>query len=382
MYIRFAEPTVRVRREAIAVLDAAALRAGGESESERKRRLRDVVLRGDSTLLDELVRQYSREPTQDVFVLACKRLADDGLDVIEAVLETWIELAQGNVATADDRPDANGSSPVRQLARVAIEAARKNPSRTVARALRVSQTLYEKLHPDKYNLACMLSMRSALKAQGFDDAEGGADNDTSQSLQSKAFEALESSIEAGFTHVDHMRSDPDLAPIRDNPRFDELCLKARVDWANKFIAGPLLSQNESRGTVLRLQIAEMLLSESGEVVRRRPTEVADRALRLACTLYKEIPAVQVDQFGRDTILYNTACTLALRCELKRTGIVSADGESDQQTADDLQNLAIEALQSAIEAGFSDLKLLDSDPDLNTIRTDPRFEAVKLKAASK
>ncbi len=53
--------------------------------------------------------------------------------------------------------------------------------------------------------------------------------------------------------------------------------------------------------------------------------------------------------------YNAACARALR------------GEVD---------LALEWLERAIDSGFRKLDLLDSDPDLNNLRTDPRFKRLR------
>ena len=71
----------------------------------------------------------------------------------------------------------------------------------------------------------------------------------------------------------------------------------------------------------------------------------------------------VDELGnaRSTILYNLGCGYSLL------------GEADR---------ALEALRGAVDAGYSDAERLVDDPDLESVRSDPRFDALldRMKAA--
>lgn len=71
-------------------------------------------------------------------------------------------------------------------------------------ALRMDERLTELLPEDavaRYNLACSYALLGR---------------------RDEAFEALEHSIRLGYREPDHMREDPDLEPIREDPRFAEI----------------------------------------------------------------------------------------------------------------------------------------------------------------
>jgi tetratricopeptide (TPR) repeat protein len=75
------------------------------------------------------------------------------------------------------------------------------------RALQVDRRLV-RLQPEKpipwYNLACTYAMLGMLEP---------------------AFAALERALALGYRHFDHMARDPDLKPLRRDPRFGRLLLR-------------------------------------------------------------------------------------------------------------------------------------------------------------
>lgn len=92
-------------------------------------------------------------------------------------------------------------NPERKL-RHALAALQERDSTAARRILRAGIAAGEdpggRLH---YNLACLLAQAGKREA---------------------AFEMLEGAIRAGYTQVDHLRRDPDLAPLRTDPRFNTL----------------------------------------------------------------------------------------------------------------------------------------------------------------
>jgi tetratricopeptide (TPR) repeat protein len=75
------------------------------------------------------------------------------------------------------------------------------------RALQLDRRLV-RLQPEKpipwYNLACTYAMLGMLEP---------------------AFSALERALELGYRHYDHMARDPDLKPLRRDPRFGRLLMR-------------------------------------------------------------------------------------------------------------------------------------------------------------
>jgi tetratricopeptide (TPR) repeat protein len=75
------------------------------------------------------------------------------------------------------------------------------------RALQVDRRLV-RLQPEKpipwYNLACTYSMLGMLQP---------------------AFDALERALALGYRHFEHMARDPDLKPLRRDPRFGRLLMR-------------------------------------------------------------------------------------------------------------------------------------------------------------
>jgi hypothetical protein len=71
-----------------------------------------------------------------------------------------------------------------------------------------------------YDLACAHALLAAVAADpraGLSAADGAAE-------AGRAMGALRRAVAAGYRDLDRLRTDPDLAPLRDRPEFQELLL--------------------------------------------------------------------------------------------------------------------------------------------------------------
>jgi Flp pilus assembly protein TadD len=164
---------------------------------------------------------------------------------------------------------------------------------------------------------------------------------------------LERSLAVGFDRTDLLKTDSDLDPLRSDPRFREIVQK--VSFTKK---------EEKPGkdkTVSRLEDAV----NNFELLRRESSrdgdewyKVGSRLLRLrdfdrAATALTQA----VDHLGYRgaSAMYNLACTYAL----------SGD-----------RSLGLEWLEKSINAGFDDSDKLKDDPDIASLRGEPRFKHIQ------
>jgi tetratricopeptide (TPR) repeat protein len=168
-----------------------------------------------------------------------------------------------------------------------------------------------------------------------------------------ALDLLQRAVEDGFTDRDQLSEDDDLASLRQDPRFAQLLALADELDAPGYVSGTRdrqgKRQREWKDALPRLEAATRSHPQLGKawenlglayLILGRPADAIapfDRAVELG--------------FRKSTSLYNLACAASL------------SGHKDEAYA---------WLDKALSAGFSNWWLLREDPDLDAIRTDPRF----------
>jgi Flp pilus assembly protein TadD len=164
---------------------------------------------------------------------------------------------------------------------------------------------------------------------------------------------LERSLTVGFDRTDLLRTDSDLDPLRSDPRFNEIVRK--VSFTKK---------DDKPGkdkTISRLEDAINTFDQ----LRRESSQdgdewykVGSRLLRLrdferAATALTQ--AVEHLEYRGGSAMYNLACTYALKGD---------------------RSPGIEWLEKSINAGFDDNNKLKEDPDIASLRDDPRFKHIQ------
>jgi len=164
---------------------------------------------------------------------------------------------------------------------------------------------------------------------------------------------LNRSIAAGFDRGDLLRDDSDLDPLRSDSRFKELIQK--VSFTKKE------DKPGKDKTISRLEDAvnnfERLSQESSQdgdewykvgsrLVRLRDFDRAAVALTRAV---EHLP------YRGSNAMYNLACTYSLKGD---------------------RALGLEWLEKSINAGFDDTKKLREDPDIASLRGEPRFKQIQ------
>ena len=192
----------------------------------------------------------------------------------------------------------------------------------VKEALRLVVQAYETNQKDSvilYNLACFNSLEGRKEA---------------------AFNALEQAVEGGFYAPSKIQSDPDLAGLRTDARFQQILSRAME----------LAGQDEAEDVILNSTYEGPLADIHTQILEAYEQQNFQRCLELAQQAYKIAP--------KDSrVLYNLACFLARA------------GQSEK---------ALEHLEQAVAAGFYCPTHIAEDPDLEGLRQRERFtEAVAL-----
>ena len=164
---------------------------------------------------------------------------------------------------------------------------------------------------------------------------------------------LDRSLGVGFDRADLLKQDSDLDPLRSDPRFNEILKKAS-----------LLKKDEKAGkdkTVSRLEDA----INTFEQLKRDASQDGDEWYKVGSRLIKlrdfdrSVSALNqaVDLLGYrgSSAMYNLACAYALKGD---------------------RSLGIEWLEKAINAGFDDNGRLRDDPDIASLRGEPRFKNIQ------
>lgn len=197
-----------------------------------------------------------------------------------------------------------------------------------------------------------------------------------------ALATLQDAVDAGFDRMDRMASDSSFDAIRSDPRFVALknrkvallprrgmdrTVVVRPTMTHPIMAQPLMSQYPTiaQTVVAQPEIAKLLADWSVKVPRvyldmgsmghRKVIEMGDSGIELmrAGQYDRAIQAfnAEIQETGSANARYNLACAYALR------------GSKAE---------AFDALQRAIENGFSDANHMTQDDDLKLLQDDPRF----------
>jgi len=167
-------------------------------------------------------------------------------------------------------------------------------------------------------------------------------------------EWLEKSINAGFDNTDKLNDDPDIASLRGEPRFKNIQELSRVLSLSQFNSqGFDGSQYSKQGWAPAIKTYESLLRANPN--NGRGWFNFGYALHYSREHSRAIQAFgQAIQFGyrKPTSLYNIACGHAMM------------GNRDA---------AFEWLEKSVDAGFDIEGYINSDDDLDSLRSDPRFK---------
>ncbi|MFK7768581.1 MAG: protein kinase [Mariniblastus sp.] len=191
--------------------------------------------------------------------------------------------------------------------------------------------------PAHYNAGCMFALK------------GDAD---------EALDSLSLAIEAGYSDAKHMKSDPDLQSLRKKQRFLDLVTRIEI-------------QNDVAAILKRAHgAADSELFEASEKLCRQALELepsnGDAALNLGYAIHmqgRHEDAFKWFQQAADSKgyaalgNYNLACYYSIKNETEK---------------------AIESLSKAVEAGldgFVERSFLEADSDLESIRSDKRFNSI-------
>lgn len=168
----------------------------------------------------------------------------------------------------------------------------------------------------------------------------------------QAFAWLGVAIDKGLDRADLLTEDSDLDSLRSDGRFAALVSKAANGRKQRSIA---------RAEAARADLAE--LEKAGSRDGRRWYKVGSKLLALR-EMESSIRALKRAEellgYRNQDALYNLACAFAI--------------------SNDRQN-ALTYLERSIDAGFDSPGKLDEDSDLDNIRNEPRFTALRKKAES-
>lgn len=184
----------------------------------------------------------------------------------------------------------------------------------------------------KYNIGCALAL---------------------QGQHSEALDSLEGAYQDGFRDLDQYLTDADLKSVRSHERMQRLIETMATERR--------IARSLARGTVLRRQEryaeAEQMFRTVLELdpQHRKAMQELGLSLHLQGQLDEAIvyhrKVARIREFAR-LGNYNIGCYHALNAE---------------------PNEAFQYLQTAIDLGFDDIGHIETDPDLDSLRFDPRYE---------
>ncbi|MFQ5805107.1 MAG: tetratricopeptide repeat protein, partial [Phycisphaerae bacterium] len=239
-------------------------------------------------------------------------------------VRAMVDMVVTTIGSPRDTYNNTGRSPeANKLTGLALDAYRQ---RDIKEALRLTQQAYDVAPKDSivlYNLSCFHALLGDR-----DEALGW----------------LEKAVEGGFYAPSKISSDPDLESLHGEPRY-----KAALARATELAAGCCVDDvviNSSKSGE-----AYKLSEQAWEVYKQQDYE---QGLELVKQAYAVAP--------KDSrVLYYLACFHALL------------GHKDQ---------ALDFLEQAVDGGFYCPAHISKDPDLESIRSDERYEAALAKAKEK
>jgi len=152
---------------------------------------------------------------------------------------------------------------------------------------------------------------------------------------------LEQAISAGFRDVEHMRADTDLDNIRNLEKFGALMEKASSEQPQVY-TGRCCSRGRQEWFELQQQALALMDSQDPE------------SLKLARELLEKQLLLSPNPWGQRIPLYNIACCEALR------------GNTDE---------ALSFLQAAVNAGYRNLRHIEGDADLDSLRNLEAYQQI-------
>ncbi len=166
---------------------------------------------------------------------------------------------------------------------------------------------------------------------------------------------LERSLAVGFDQTDLLRTDSDLDPLRSEPRFKEII--QNVSFTTKESKSSKKENSDRDRLQETIKDFDQLKRESSDdgnewyrvgsrFIRFRDFDRATFALT---------QAVDHLSYRGASAMYNLACTYALKGD---------------------RELGLDWLEKSINAGFDDSTKLVADPDIASLRGDPRFKKIQ------
>ncbi len=164
----------------------------------------------------------------------------------------------------------------------------------------------------------------------------------------EALANLGKALRLGLDDLELLTEDSDLDPLRSDPRFQALVDKAFADAGE---TRDPMTDYRYRRTQETLELLQQEGSRDSEAWAEVGTDLlTSRRLDDAVVAFSN--AVRFDREPRGNTLYNLACAHALA------------GQKSQ---------ALNSLEKAIHAGYSDPHHMQEDSDLRSLRGDPRFQ---------
>ncbi|HKW14892.1 MAG TPA: tetratricopeptide repeat protein, partial [Candidatus Krumholzibacteria bacterium] len=175
---------------------------------------------------------------------------------------------------------------------------------------------------------------------------------------SDALDLLEQTIAAGSVDIDHMRTDPDLAPLRNDKRFEGLCeLERALDLSDSW-------KHDDKSWKGNEQMRwQSVLTHYEDVAKDYP-KLGRAWFNLGFV------QLMVDQPQKSSVSFQKALDLGFRNPTTLYNLACANARAGNQDA------AFNYLAQAEKAGFDVANHAMSDDDLDPIKADARWRELK------
>lgn len=165
---------------------------------------------------------------------------------------------------------------------------------------------------------------------------------------------LERSLAGGFDQTDLLRTDSDLDPLRSDPRFKEILQNVSLTTKDSKPSKENTARDRLQETIKDFDQLKRESSDDGNEWYR----VGSRLIRVRDydrATFALTQAVDHLSYRGASAMYNLACTYALKGD---------------------RALGLDWLEKSINAGFDDSTKLVADPDIASLRGDPRFRKIQ------